>query len=97
MVADTVFDSATTELSVPAWMLERWRHQFGAEAAGKISCAALEEPEVYLNPDTGRRQDIGSQSVGIGTAKRATSFWQCTHGEATGQLGIIEPPIRRGR
>ena len=52
-----------TELSVPAWMLERWERQYGAQAAEKIARAALEEPEASLNPTTGRQQDIGSQSI----------------------------------
>jgi 16S rRNA (cytosine967-C5)-methyltransferase len=52
-----------TELSVPDWMLARWDKQFGAEAAEKIARAALEEPEAYLNSETGRQQDIGSQTI----------------------------------
>ena len=31
-----------TELSIPAWMLERWSNQYGAEAAENIARAALE-------------------------------------------------------
>jgi 16S rRNA (cytosine967-C5)-methyltransferase len=52
-----------TELSIPAWMLERWKTQYGVEAAEKIAQAALEEPESPVNPATGRRQDWGSQSI----------------------------------
>lgn len=52
-----------TELSIPAWMLERWRIQYGPDAAEKIARAALEQPESPLNPETGRRQDQGSQSI----------------------------------
>jgi 16S rRNA (cytosine967-C5)-methyltransferase len=52
-----------TELSVPAWILERWQMQYGAEAATAIARAALEEPETLVNPATGRRQDIGSQLI----------------------------------
>lgn len=51
------------ELCVPAWILERWQTQYGAEAAVQIARAALEEPETLVNPATGRRQDIGSQSI----------------------------------
>jgi len=51
-----------TELSVPAWMLDRWQHQYGQEAT-KIARAALEEPEAAINPDTGRQQDPGAQSI----------------------------------
>ena len=52
-----------TELSVPEWMLERWSRFYGDEAAEKIARAALEEPPVYVNPETGRQQDIGAQSI----------------------------------
>ena len=52
-----------TELSVPQWMLDRWQRQYGADAAAKIAHAALEEPATPLNPETGRLQDVGAQSV----------------------------------
>jgi 16S rRNA (cytosine967-C5)-methyltransferase len=52
-----------TELSIPGWMLERWRIQYGSGAAEKIARAALEQPESPLNLATGRRQDLGSQSI----------------------------------
>lgn len=52
-----------TELSIPAWMLERWDRHFGPAIATGIAQAALAEPEVYTNPDTGRQQDIGAQSI----------------------------------
>jgi 16S rRNA (cytosine967-C5)-methyltransferase len=52
-----------TELSLPAWMLERWERQYGQEAAMGIARAALEQPEAAINPDTGRQQDPGAQSI----------------------------------
>jgi 16S rRNA (cytosine967-C5)-methyltransferase len=52
-----------TELSIPAWMLERWSSQYGLEPAEKIGRAALEQPDSPVNPATGRRQDLGSQSI----------------------------------
>jgi 16S rRNA (cytosine967-C5)-methyltransferase len=52
-----------TELSVPAWMIERWQHQYGQEAALEIARAALEQPEAAINPATGRQQDPGAQSI----------------------------------
>lgn len=55
-------DSAT-ELSLPPWMLARWDKQFGAEAAEKIARAALVEPDVNINPETGRQQDVGAQTI----------------------------------
>jgi 16S rRNA (cytosine967-C5)-methyltransferase len=52
-----------TELSVPAWILERWQHQYGERAAAAIAQAALEQPEAVINTDTGRQQDPGAQSI----------------------------------
>ncbi len=52
-----------TELSLPAWMLERWQHQYGEPAAAGIARAALEEPPAAINPVTGRQQDPGAQSI----------------------------------
>ena len=52
-----------TELSIPMWMLERWEQRFGVEAARNVALAALEEPAADINPQTGRQQDIGAQSI----------------------------------
>ena len=52
-----------TELSIPAWMLNRWERHFGSTVAAGIALAALDEPEAYTNPVTGRQQDIGAQSI----------------------------------
>ncbi len=52
-----------TELSLPPWMLARWDKQFGPEAAEKIARAALVEPEANINPETGRQQDVGAQTI----------------------------------
>ena len=52
-----------TELSLPRWMWDRWQRQYGADVAAGIARAALEEPEAAINPDTGRQQDPGAQSI----------------------------------
>ena len=52
-----------TELNLPPWMLARWQAQFGNEAASEIAQAALIEPEVSVNSETGRQQDIGAQTI----------------------------------
>jgi 16S rRNA (cytosine967-C5)-methyltransferase len=52
-----------TELAVPAWLLDGWEQQYGTAVAEGIARAALAEPEAYVNPDTGRQQDIGAQSI----------------------------------
>lgn len=50
------------ELSCPEWMLARWERSYGVETAAGIARAALQQPERYLS-ETGRVQDIGSQSI----------------------------------
>jgi len=52
-----------TELSLPAWMLERWQRLYGNDPAMAVARAALEQPEAAINPDTGRQQDPGAQSI----------------------------------
>jgi 16S rRNA (cytosine967-C5)-methyltransferase len=52
-----------TELSMPAWLLDRWRRNLGAEAAAAAARAALLPAETPVNPATGRRQDSGAQSI----------------------------------
>ena len=51
------------ELSVPGWMLGRWEQQYGKSTAEGIARVALEEPKSWVNAETGRRQDIGAQSI----------------------------------
>lgn len=51
-----------TELSMPAWLLERWDRQFGAEVSSKIALAFLVPAETHV-ASTGRIQDIGAQSI----------------------------------
>jgi 16S rRNA (cytosine967-C5)-methyltransferase len=51
-----------TELSMPAWLLERWDCQFGVETANKIAAAFLQPAETHF-ASTGRIQDIGAQSI----------------------------------
>jgi 16S rRNA (cytosine967-C5)-methyltransferase len=46
---------------MPAWLLERWDREYGAEAAEGIARAALERPEEFRRG--GRVMDIGSQKV----------------------------------
>jgi 16S rRNA (cytosine967-C5)-methyltransferase len=51
-----------TDLSMPAWLLERWDRQFGRPTATKIAAAFLQPPATHI-ASTGRIQDIGAQSV----------------------------------
>ena len=61
--APVAWPSADVELSHPAWLLERWERQYGPETAAGIARANLRVPESYVNLETGRIQDIGSQSI----------------------------------
>ncbi|MGC9949552.1 MAG: transcription antitermination factor NusB [Bryobacteraceae bacterium] len=61
--APVAWPSAAVELSHPAWLLERWERQYGAETATAIARANLRVPETYVNPVTARTQDIGAQSI----------------------------------
>ena len=51
-----------TDLSMPAWLLERWDRQFGRHTATKIAAALLHPAETHV-ASTGRIQDIGAQSI----------------------------------
>ncbi len=54
-----------TELSMPAWLLERWDRRYGRETSDAIARASLEEPEKYVRISSAgeRRQDIGAQAI----------------------------------
>jgi 16S rRNA (cytosine967-C5)-methyltransferase len=52
-----------TELNLPEWMWNRWQKRYGTETAAGMARAALEPPEISVNPDTGRRQDIGARAI----------------------------------
>jgi 16S rRNA (cytosine967-C5)-methyltransferase len=54
-----------TELSMPAWLLDRWDRRYGRDAADAIARAALVEPEKYVRISAAgeRRQDIGAQAI----------------------------------
>jgi len=54
-----------TELSHPAWLLERWERQYGVETATAIALAGLRRPETYVRESAAgaRIQDIGSQQI----------------------------------
>jgi 16S rRNA (cytosine967-C5)-methyltransferase len=51
-----------TELSMPAWLLEKWDGQFGRETTDRIAAAFLRPAESSI-ASTGRIQDIGAQSI----------------------------------
>ncbi len=61
--APVAWPNPAVELSHPGWLLERWERQYGAETAAVIARANLRVPGSYVNPQTARIQDIGSQSI----------------------------------
>jgi 16S rRNA (cytosine967-C5)-methyltransferase len=56
-----VWPDNATAFSHPAWMLDRWERQYGAETAARIARANLAPPETYTRGE--RIQDIGSQAI----------------------------------
>jgi 16S rRNA (cytosine967-C5)-methyltransferase len=48
---------------MPPWLLARWQAQYGPDAAADMARAALVEPQAVINPDTGRQQDPGAQTI----------------------------------
>jgi 16S rRNA (cytosine967-C5)-methyltransferase len=60
---DVAWPSREVELSCPEWLLARWELHCGASAGAAIARAALRAPDAYVQADTGRTQDIGSQSI----------------------------------
>jgi len=51
-----------TDLSMPAFLLERWDRQFGKQTANRIAAAFLRPAETHI-ASTGRVQDVGAQSI----------------------------------
>lgn len=51
-----------TELSMPAWLVDKWERQFGEETTEKIATTFLKPVETH-RASTGRIQDISAQSV----------------------------------
>jgi 16S rRNA (cytosine967-C5)-methyltransferase len=52
----------SVELSTPAWLLEKWERQFGADTTERVAREFLKPAETYT-ASTGRIQDIGAQSI----------------------------------
>jgi len=52
-----------TQLSMPAWILERWEQRYGVGEAEGAAQSALQRPQRSINPATGREQDVGAQSI----------------------------------
>ena len=51
-----------TQLSTPAWLLEKWDRQFGRDTTDQMTAAFLQPAQTYI-ASTGRIQDIGAQSI----------------------------------
>lgn len=54
-----------TELSCPAWLLERWETHYGEETAASIARAFLEKPEKYFRAPSGLPEGVEAEPAGI--------------------------------
>jgi 16S rRNA (cytosine967-C5)-methyltransferase len=50
------------QLSMPAWLLEKWDRQFGRDTTDQIAAAFLQPAQSHI-ASTGRIQDVGAQSI----------------------------------
>ncbi len=66
------FPDRATELSHPAWLLERWERQFGEETASRIARANLAEPETYVRipPGASAPPEVRLEPAGVRGAFR---------------------------
>ena len=60
--APVAWPDRATDLSLPAWLAEKWDREFGPDATEKIAATFLQPVRNYV-ASTGRIQDIGAQSV----------------------------------
>jgi 16S rRNA (cytosine967-C5)-methyltransferase len=61
---EVAWPSREVELSMPAWLLDRWDAQFGAETAQAIASAFLLAPETYVrNPPADARLELEATDV----------------------------------
>ncbi len=59
------YPDAATELSHPAWLLERWQARFGADLARGIAGANLRPPEAYLRVRPGQDPPPGVEPTEV--------------------------------
>ena len=70
------------ELSHPAWMLDRWERQYGAETADTIARANLATPETYVRiPELPSRDREGAEGF---EATEVSGCYRVTAGRAEG-------------
>ena len=90
---------ASVRRSVPAWMLERWEKNFGADAANRLACAATQVPFTTLRISTSTPQPdevirkLEEQGSSVRRGKFASNALTAGAGEAVvsrlaGQLGL---------
>jgi 16S rRNA (cytosine967-C5)-methyltransferase len=66
---------AATELSCPAWLLQRWQRHFGNSAARAIATAALQEPQPYIRVPAGTPlpQELALEATEVAGCYRVVS------------------------
>jgi 16S rRNA (cytosine967-C5)-methyltransferase len=52
-------------LSTPSWLRERWKAQYGAEAASAIADASLERPQRYIRVPPGMAPPVGAEATNV--------------------------------
>ena len=87
-----------TELSHPAWLLERWERQYGEELAARIARANLETPETYVRgplPD-GTVNECPHRLNACATGDRNRSTWHrpsaCVGRASEGEFEATDVP-----
>ncbi len=70
-----IWPDLATELSCPAWLLERWSAHFGVDQARRIAQAALNEPEQYIRvaPGSPQPESVGLERTEVGGCFRVLS------------------------
>ncbi len=63
--APVKWPNQATELSVPEWMLARWRERHGAPAASQIAAAFLKAPETYVRAPQGRIEGLDLEPTDV--------------------------------
>lgn len=76
----TAFPDLPTELSHPAWLLERWERHFGAATARKIAEANLRPPETYVRIPPGLEAPTGLKLEATGVP----GCWRVLAGRPSG-------------
>ena len=71
--SEVTWPDRAVELSHPAWILERWERQYGAEIGEGIARANLRKPETYIRVPPGQDAPDGTESTGVAGCYRGVA------------------------